>query len=159
MLTRLCCTAALVTGICLFSISSCSQKTPKTLPVIDVIGAFDRTRTLLLTDIVESVEYVKLETTPECLLGEGISVKIADRLYIHNAKTKQILVFDRSGKFIGPIGSQGQGPGEYLNFAHFDVSQDGRLLALGGFGEIYFYSTEGKFLRRTGMADVFPFLS
>jgi len=70
---------------------------------------------LQLSDIVESIEYVPLETSSYCLLKTITPhhfVLTENYILINNQKA--IYLFNRSGKFIAQIGRIGQGPGEYL---------------------------------------------
>ncbi|MFA5817241.1 MAG: 6-bladed beta-propeller [Bacteroidales bacterium] len=122
--------------ICVF-LMSCSTKIKTELPVIDVIGALKNEKLLKLSEIVDHIEYVKLETTPECLIGGGQAVLTGNTIYIKNFRPISLLVFDGQGKFLRQISRQGKGPGEYINFAYFDVSPDNRYIAIGGFGGGY----------------------
>ncbi|TSA35505.1 MAG: 6-bladed beta-propeller [Porphyromonadaceae bacterium] len=131
--------------ICVFLIS-CSTKIKTELPVIDVIGALKNEKSLKLSEIVDHIEYVKLETTPECLIGGGQAVLAGNTIYIKNFRPTSLLVFDGQGKFLRQISRQGKGPGEYINFAYFDVSPDNRYIAIGGFGGgIRLYTITGEF--------------
>ena len=77
-------------------------------------------QTLLLSDIVEDVEYVKLETTDDCLVAGNSASRIfatdEDIYILNNYSDEKLLRFDReTGKFITQIGSLGQGPKEMLS--------------------------------------------
>ena len=72
---------------------------------------------LQLSDIVESIEYIPLETCDKCLLETIISSRFVisgNNILINSQNT--MYLFNRSGKFIAQIGRVGQGPGEYLKF-------------------------------------------
>jgi hypothetical protein len=147
----------LVPAICFMAIS-CTPKTPGELPVVDVTQGLLNTRKLNLSDFVDRVEYIKLETRPDCLIAYGQVAMAGDFLVVKTFRPSNLLVFDRRGKFVRQIGRQGQGPGEYVNFQYFDVSPDGRYVAISGMGEpVKLYSTEGTFLRAG--SPVSPFLS
>jgi len=69
--------------------------------------------TLYMSDYFESIEYIPLETTDECLIGNNAFVYILDEIIV-TIDSKNCFVFDRStGKWIGKIGHEGRGPGEY----------------------------------------------
>ena len=73
---------------------------------------------LLLSDIVEDVEYVKLEAAEKGLVGAMNRGYVSDSaiFYTSSGNTTpppHIFMFDRfTGKFIRTIGKSGQGPGE-----------------------------------------------
>jgi hypothetical protein len=68
----------------------------------------------------------------------------------------RLLVFDGEGRFVQQISRQGKGPGEYTDFAYFDVSPDNRYLAIGGWvGAVRLYSTAGDFLTETRVSSQF----
>jgi hypothetical protein len=101
-------------------IVSCTNKTTNkavkdeqvSLPVYMKIEKpdFESLKPLRLSEFVDSVEYVQLETTAECLLPfQETGSRVGDLLFIG-----KILVFDiTTGKFLRRIGQHGQGPGEY----------------------------------------------
>jgi len=74
---------------------------------------------ILYSDVFEEVEYVKLETTPECLIESGMShIYLTDKYIIFfYIKQQNAYLFDRkTGRFIKQIGRRGQGPNEYNGF-------------------------------------------
>jgi hypothetical protein len=72
---------------------------------------FGSLKSLHLSEFVDSVKYVQLETSDDCLLSfDETGSRIGDLLFIG-----KILVFDIvTGKFLNRIGQTGQGPGEYV---------------------------------------------
>ena len=74
-------------------------------------------RQLLSNDIFIQVEYIPLETLPECLLVENeMEVYVTDKYIIANNSwfRSGAYLFDRkTGKFLNEIGRKGQGPDEY----------------------------------------------
>ena len=61
-----------------------------------------------------SIEYVPLETTPDCLIDYWPCFYLTDDYIIVSCVAKKAFLFDRkSGRFIHEIGKRGQGPGEY----------------------------------------------
>ena len=109
-------------------------------------------QTLLLSDIVEDVEYVKLETTDDCLVAGNSKVRIfaADEdIYIfNNYSDEKLLRFDReTGKFITQIGSLGQGPKEMLN-PNFVFAKDSMVYVTSTMSDkVYVYTNENQFVR------------
>ena len=109
-------------------------------------------QTLLLSDIVEDVEYVKLETTDDCLVAGNSKVCIfaadEDIYILNNYSDDKLLRFDReTGKFITQIGSLGQGPKEMLN-PNFVFAKDSMVYVTSTMSDkVYVYTNENQFVR------------
>lgn len=76
-----------------------------------------------MSEFVESIHYVALETTSDCLLGnidKMIITEHGEYVMVDMNKAKSIYVFDENGRFKCRIGSRGQGPNEYMSLT--DVS-------------------------------------
>ena len=107
-------------------------------------------QTLLLSDIVEDVEYVKLETTDDCLLAGTARVFITnDDIYtLNNYSDYKLLRFDRkTGKFISQIGSIGQGPKEMINPCFVFAKDSLVYVTSTSMDKIYVYTNENQFVR------------
>ena len=107
-------------------------------------------QTLLLSDIVEDVEYVKLETTDDCLLAGTARVFITnDDIYtLNNYSDYKLLRFDRkTGKFISQIGSIGQGPKEMINPCFVFAKDSLVYVTSSSMDKIYVYTNENQFVR------------
>ncbi len=142
-------------GLCLL-VTSCTSVVKTDLPVIDVIGAMKTEKALMLSELVDHIEYVKLETTPDCLIGSGSVLKVGEHLYVKNFNPSAMLVFDSQGKFLKQISRPGKGPGEYLNFPYFDVSPDNKYLAISGPEDgIKLYTTAGEFQAQKEISNQF----
>ncbi len=73
-----------------------------------------RPQSYSLDSLVESISYVRLETRSECLLGDIDKIIATPAvLFILDKRNSSVLRFDKMGKFLGRIGGQGRGPGEY----------------------------------------------
>lgn len=75
--------------------------------IIRLADAIDSIRPVSLSELVDSISYVPLETTRESLLSIGSWLQYSTPYIISGSR-----VFDMNGKFIRRIGRQGQGPGE-----------------------------------------------
>jgi hypothetical protein len=74
--------------------------------------------------LIDSVSYIPLETTQECLIGEIYKLIFTDNfIYICDKKTNSLYQFDINGRFVRKIGQVGQGPGEYIKVCNFDVNK------------------------------------
>lgn len=108
-------------------------------------------QTLLLSDIVEDVEYVKLETTDDCLLDSYVSLFTTDEdIYALNKNytNEELFRFDRkTGRFISQIGSIGQGPKEMIK-PSFVFAKDSLVYVSSNISEkVYVYTNENQFVR------------
>ena len=78
----------------LLSIYSCNttQDSSTDLITIDVEKAYNEPqRGIKLSEVVEDIEYVKLETNPECLIGRVFGVAISDNfIAVYGFTTKSI---------------------------------------------------------------------
>ena len=92
---------------------------------------------LLLSELVESLEVVRLETNDSCLIKEIWKVFVTDN-YIgvleHDGRTYKL--FDRKGKFITNIGKIGQGPHEYINLINSSIDEKNNRVYLMGFSRV-----------------------
>ncbi len=129
---------------------SCNQKQNiEEIPVIDIQKALDTKQEMFLSEIASHIEYVKLETTPDCLFGKAWRIKIRENyIYILAPDPIRILIFTRDGKFIRTINKYGKGPGEYLNIWTWQVSPYGKKLFISDMrkDELLLYSVKGEFL-------------
>ena len=81
---------------------------------INVSESFQSKSAVKLSSIVSQLEYIPLETNPECVLNYP-RFYVIDSLILVN-DFRQILVFDRTtGKYMRKIGRYGNGPNEYRN--------------------------------------------
>ena len=107
-------------------------------------------QTLLLSDIVEDVEYVKLETTDDCLVAGSVRGFITnDDIYTLNKfSDEKLLRFDRkTGKFISQIGSIGQGPKEMID-PGFVFAKDSLVYVSSSISnKVYVYTNDNQFVR------------
>ena len=151
-------------SIILSLLSSCSNKQAhkqsqeenvqqeKSFYTIDLSKDFSGSdnQTLLLSDIVEDVEYVKLETTDDCLVaGSVVGFITNDDIYtLNNYSDYKLLRFDRkTGKFISQIGSIGQGPKEMIK-PGFVFAKDSLVYVSSSISnKVYVYTNENQFVR------------
>jgi len=119
------------------------------LITIDARSAIKNKVSMKASDIVSSVEYVKLETTSESVFMSG-GVTLTDKyIFITDSNQPKILKFDRNGKFISSIGRLGKGPGEYLqDLYRVNISPDQSKLIVFCLrnDNLYQFSLDGKFI-------------
>lgn len=112
----------------LFIVLSIACNKNNTQEVIDVDMSVYKTRVVYLSEIADSVEYIPLETTDSCLLSGNIteSIQLWGN-YLLVITSHQYYLFNRQGKFLRQISSQGRGPGQHPSFTTKNIwfsSQD-----------------------------------
>jgi hypothetical protein len=102
----------------------------------------------LLSEIVDSISSIQLETTDECLIASIGLLKYHDRhYYIYDIRAKTIYIFNETGKYVSKLCKYGQGPGEYLGLNNFTIDSDNRIHILDlGLKRILIYDKSGEFL-------------
>jgi hypothetical protein len=76
--------------------------------------------------IVESIEYIPLETKDNALIGEANDLYVSNGKVYINSDRKKVLCFDEHGNFLFNIGHVGRGKGEYIS--PYSISIDNGLL-------------------------------
>lgn len=107
---------------------------------------------LRLSDEVDKIDIVPLETTGQSLLSTIVDVFITDEdIFIQDFKNG-VFRFSRDGTFLNKIGKHGQGPGEYLYVDQLIIDHDKVLISEVGkessaTRRIHIYDFEGQFLQ------------
>lgn len=138
--------------ILLFCISilnfSCKNKTQNTsqYPIhIDFGNHVDKYKEIPLSQIADSVSYVKLENRPECFVDNLSKVLLSDQ-FIFTFTRKAVLQFDKKGKFIRQIGKKGKGPEEYNRVMDLYIDKTSRKLFVNAGSKIQIYDFDGKYI-------------
>jgi hypothetical protein len=114
---------------------------------IQLTGSHSYKHEFTMSEIVEDINYIPLETTPDCLIGNRLSNPVFTKDYIFIKNNGILLQFDRNGKFIRNINKIGQGPGEgYLRC--FDTDEKSRLIYIFDNWKlsVNIYDFDGNFL-------------
>jgi hypothetical protein len=103
----------------------------------------DNSNNKISTNIVSEIEYVKLETSPESLIG-SVDKLICTDDYIYildNTFSNNLFVFSRKGKFISKISNKGEGPNEINQPYDFIVDNNKEEIAVydGVQSKVVFY--------------------
>lgn len=116
------------------------------LPVLDLEKATNQPSKIVLSDFIENLTYVALETNQDCLIDENPSLYVTKDYIVVNT-LRRCLLFDRkSGSFIREIGRYGHGPGEFRNTRGFFDEPSSVLYFTGWDGQLIKYSLDGKLL-------------
>lgn len=116
------------------------------LPVINLVPALERPSNINLSDFLESLSYVSLGTTPECLIDINPDILVT-KDYILSTTGKRCLQFNRkNGAFIREIGKYGRGPGEFRStYLGFLNEQSSTYYFQGWNGTFVKYTLDGVF--------------
>ena len=108
-------------------LSSCTDsKSEADKDVISIPINVEEDRTLKMSDFIDSLRYIRLETNDACLIGEVSQffplkdkMAIVDQEYTHS-----IYFFDYDGSFLYKINDRGAGPEEYVSIGWVDISEE-----------------------------------
>ena len=121
------------------------------LLAFDVSTLEDKEYEIKLTDLMESVEIVQLDSSTEEAFGRTWDVEISDNYIATGNVAENVKLYDRkSGKYIGNVGKRGQGPGEYTNIWNITINEeDNRIYLWPNMRSfIYVYDMKGKFIEK-----------
>lgn len=109
----------------------------------------NRPKKVSLFDYFHSIELIPLETFPDVLIV-GIFKMIIhqDKYYALDKNQSIIFVFDETGKFLFKINKKGQGTGEYIFIADFNINPfSGNLEILEAYGNVHIYDLSGNYIQ------------
>jgi hypothetical protein len=140
-------------GLCIFFTififwTSCNEKNIRNSGIIIVDPS--RAKAGVLSEIVDSISYIKLETGDNCLIDYISRIKYYDKhYYIYDHRAKTIYIFDETGKFVKKFNRYGQGPEEYLFVNSFAKDNNGLLhIHDSESAKILIYDTAGNFVSK-----------
>jgi len=116
------------------------------LPILDMASVIDHPSKIVLSDFIESLSYIPLETTQECLIPANPDIKLTKDYIIVSSYQKCLLFNPKTGAFIREIGRSGRGPGEYRSTNGFFEDPSSIYYFTGWNGNLMKYSLNGKFL-------------
>lgn len=105
-----------------------------------------------LTDVVQSVRLIPLETDSRCYINAIVRTFVGKEfiLVLSPGSIQHLYLFTKNGKFIRKIGRPGKGPTEYTDIRDISVNEERRevYLSTNLHGEMITYSFGGNFLDR-----------
>ena len=133
------------------SISVCQSNkaktnTPKPPFIIDIKGNIDKGKVIKLSSLGKHLQYIPLETRPECTIERIHKVELNES-YIFVNSFQKLLQFDKNGNFIRQIGSQGRGPAEYLSVIDFCVDNEKKEVLIISSGRLMTFDFDDNFKR------------
>lgn len=140
-------TLQIIVIILLSSSVSCKKHSPYNENIINIEPPLINTENVLkLSEVVDSLTYIKLETDSCCLIGHIDKLISQDDKFILVDKDKAtaIYIFDKTGKFINKIGTKGKGPGEYISLTDITIDEHGNIIVYDNKQDkLIIYSSEG----------------
>jgi len=113
---------------------------------IDLEKGINNINPIPLSTIGSKLEYIPLETDPDCLI-EGIRNVSVNDSFIFVSDYDRLLLFDINGNYIRQIGSAGRGPGQYPSVGNFIVENNQREIYVLSSRMVLVYDFEGQFKR------------
>lgn len=111
-------------GMCL----ACQQKNE----AVWNIEVENSVESMSVSDIADTVKYIRLETTPEALIGTIYDVQVLDSMIfiLETLPVSRILCFTTDGRFRYKIDALGKGPEEYRDLESFTIDPQRKVLVL-----------------------------
>jgi hypothetical protein len=114
------------------------------------LSQVSETRTVALSSLVENYTLIRFEDTDEALFKPWFTTVTDKYIGIRQQNRGTFKLFDHSGKFLGDIGSVGQGPGEYATSLYDEIIDDKNdliYLATMVCQKILVYRTNGEYVK------------
>ena len=113
-------------------------------------------KNIICSNVTDSIRYIALETTDNCLISNIIQIKTDDGILVIR-DDMNVYVFQDDGKFISQIGKKGQAPDEYTNIIDFYLNRkDKRIVLIDNMkSKSIMYSYTGKYLGSTDVDKSF----
>jgi len=135
----------IVFKIFIISIISCKENGTESIPIVEIGKNIDNFQPFKLHDLDGEFEYVVLESIPAAMLMDIRFIDISGNHIVVSDRDK-CLLFDRGGKFISKIGSQGRGPGENTAFTQVKILDEKIFLPDGLSNVMNTFSIYGEFI-------------
>ena len=105
---------------------------------------------LFASEVISDVEYIPLETSDQCLIGEYFSANISENYILVHSRS-QCVLFSRQGKYIRHIGSQGNGPEEYKLVSGMSIDEKSCMVYISSLYELLVYRISGEFVKKLNL--------
>ncbi len=127
-------------------ISGCNaeNKTNSSLNILE-INPIEAQEKVKLSEFVDSVKYIRLQTDSNCVMGR-IAKLIIKNKYIYACDVSQmvVFVFDKQGNYVSKLDKRGKGPDEYLNFAGVFIDDNEEFIEV--------FTRRGKFIKYSNLS-------
>lgn len=122
--------------------------------MINLENGIGNAESVMLSTVTSEIEYIPLETDTACMLRRISNLALCDSFIVVSDGTKLIL-FDRHGNYLKPVGSVGRGPEEYTYIRSFFVDENSSEIYLLSMGKVMVFGFDGKY-KRSFKADFRP---
>jgi hypothetical protein len=148
------------TLFCVFVFFSCAEN--KKVQVFDIpvlkVSDLETVESIELydTNYFDKVEFIKLETTDESILGEISQIEIFENhIYILDRKGRSLKKFDLAGKYLHDIGRVGLGTEEYNTVTAFYINPNLKTINIYDplKSSVLQYDFSGKYIKTTKSGD------
>lgn len=119
---------------CSVVLSSCGGDDGRAL--IDPLSVVDSGEAKL-SELVDSMRFIPLETNNECLIGSIQRIKRRNGRFFVQADNR-LMVFDEDGRFERVVTNVGVGPGEVVSILDYDIAKDNSIAVSTGSAIIVF---------------------
>jgi hypothetical protein len=143
--------------IVILTLSACTDRKSKYSPSGELISNSSSIKEIdvknedfLIDSILSVPKFIRLETNPNCLIGQIDKLLYQDSLFfiVDRTISPSIMVFNRSGHFLNKISSRGKGPGEFMEIWDVNINSHKRRIELLDeiSGRINYYDYDCNFL-------------
>jgi hypothetical protein len=118
--------------------------------IINIVIDTDNSKKADISEYIDSVRYIKLQTTDDNLISFIQKIFfLDDKIIVTDGQGRQILIFDEKGHFLNKIKKSGRGPGEYvaMRASLFDCASRSIIIYDGALFKMLFYTLDGKFIK------------
>ena len=103
-------------------LTSCNNAT-KVVPVIDIDHP-EGTIDIKLSDILDDITIVPLETRQDILLSSSSRIVVSENYILALVQNRELHQFDKSGKYIRKLAEQGNGPREFNSILYLLIDEN-----------------------------------
>ncbi|MDD7632430.1 MAG: 6-bladed beta-propeller [Parabacteroides sp.] len=113
--------------------------------VIPIQSVFETERSMKLSELVDTIEYLELKTPEGLIISTIRGVKQVEDFLLIQARMV-LYKFTLNGDYVCTVGGKGQGPGEYTGVYDFDVDYRSRRIVISDSGRTHYYDFDGNYL-------------
>ena len=113
--------------------------------VIPIQSVFETERSMKLSELVDTIEYLELKTPEGLIISTIRGVKQVEDFLLIQARMV-LYKFTQDGDYVCTVGGKGQGPGEYTGVYDFDVNYRSRRIVISDSGRTHYYDFDGNYL-------------